>query len=68
MSIRGAIMSRRLLAAVLLGAVAQLALADALNDCISACDVAYKQCLEDRNPMEQCQLAQKNCEKDCRAH
>lgn len=61
-------MKRKLCVGLVLGVFAQLALADGLNECLTNCQVAYKQCMEDRNAIEQCQLQQKNCEQACRAH
>jgi hypothetical protein len=63
----GRMKNRKLAIAIVLGLLAQLVYADELNDCLFSCLETYKQCIADRNPMDQCQLAQKNCEQDCRA-
>lgn len=61
-------MKNKLILAITLGLLAQFVYASALDECLTNCTLAYKQCMEDRNAIEQCQLAQKNCEEECRKH
>lgn len=58
-------MNGKLFVAIALGAMARFANAG-LNECMADCATAYTKCIEDRNPLEACQLAQKNCETECR--
>jgi hypothetical protein len=60
-------MNKKLIAALVFGALAQLVYADELNDCIFSCLETYKQCVADRNDLDKCKLDQKNCEESCRA-
>jgi hypothetical protein len=61
-------MNRKTIIAISLSILAQLVYADALDECIYQCTLAYNRCLEDRKPLEACQLAQKECQEDCRKH
>jgi hypothetical protein len=61
-------MKRKTIIAIALGLLAQLVFANALDDCTYNCLMAYNLCLQNRTPIEACQLAQKECQEECRKH
>jgi len=60
-------MNKKLITALVFGALAQLVYADELNDCIFSCLETYKQCMSDHTDVDKCKLDQKNCEESCRS-
>ena len=62
----GGHMNRKVVVAVALIVLAQLAIAnEVFNKCMYDCKEAYAQCLKDRTERDACDLARKNCEDAC---